>query len=119
MIVYVEHDAEGNLVHVAEVHTTEGRDVGQQLPGLTAEEKAAHAKAVAAAIDAREADTRAALAQATTPHAGLVVLPKGAAVPTAEGHRVDLTTGKVRARTAAERKAYADAQAPGRAGGPP
>lgn len=117
MIVYVEHDAQGNLVSVVEVLTTEGRAVEQEPPGLTVEQRADRAKRVQAAIDEREAATRAQLAQAATPHAGIVVLPKGATVPTHDGHKVDLSTGKVRALTAAERKARADALAA--AAGPP
>lgn len=112
MITYVEYDADGNLVSIVEIYTAEGREVEQLQPGLTAEQKADRAKRLADAIDAREAETRAQLAQAKSPNAGLIVLPKNAATPTHDGHKVDVATGKVRARTAVERKAWADAHRP-------
>lgn len=112
MITYVEHDAQGNLVSIVEIHTAEAHAVEPERPGMTPEERAERKARVDAAIEERENETRTQLAQAVSPNAGLIVLPKGAARPTHEGHKVDPVTKKVRAMTGAEKAAWVQAHTP-------
>lgn len=111
MITFVEYDANGELIHVAEIHTAEGRDVAQLPANLTDEERAAHDQAVADAIAARENATRDALAAHAAGGASLLVLPAGAATPAFGRFHVDVATKKLNRRTDAELAAFRAQQA--------
>lgn len=112
MIIFVEHDVDGNIVHSAEVYLTEGLSVEPERPGMTDEELADRKKRVADAIAKREEQTRAELAQANSNHAGLIVLPKGTARPEHSTHKVDMATKKVRPMTGPEKAAWGRSHAP-------
>lgn len=112
MFVFFEHDANGDLVSVIEVHTAEGTDVEPPVPGMTPEQKQDRNARVQAAIQAKEDATIAELNTRKSNFAGLVVLPKGHFTPTHGEHKYDLATKKVRPMTGAERAAWAKAHAP-------
>lgn len=111
VIIFVEHDAQGNIFHVCEVHTTEGRDVAPPKNEMTVKEKTQYQKSVDDAIGVRENATRSELVNQgkTKP---LIVLPDGAQIPAANTHIVDMNSKTVRERTAAEKQAWIDAHKP-------
>lgn len=111
MITFVEYDANGELIHVAEVHTAEGRDVSQPPANMTDDERAEHDQAVADAIAARENATRDALAAHAAAGAGLLVLPDGTPRPSFGRNRVDPATKQLTRRTDAELTAFRAQQA--------
>lgn len=111
MIIFVEHDAQGNIFHVCEIHTTEGRDVDQPKTGMTPAEKTAHQQKVDTAVISRENATRADLVKQgkTKP---LIILPPNAQIPSSDTHIVDVNAKTVRERTAVEKQAWIDAHTP-------
>lgn len=110
MIILVEYDEEGNIFHVCEIHTTEGRDVDQLKSAMNPTEKKKYQDQVDTAIKVREIQTRNELHQHVTNGKPLVVLPEGSSTPNSEIHKVDLTTKQIRLMTAAEQQARDDAR---------
>lgn len=118
MIVFVEYDADGFLLHIAEVHTTEGTLVEPETLNLTDEERADRKARVNQAIARREKETRDALMTAKSSYAGLHVLPPNAARPDHDSHIFDPKTKGLRVMTPAEKKTRQDKFLPPQATGP-
>lgn len=108
---FVEYDDAGELFHVCTVQTTEGH-MPPPPPDADDETKAAHARAVADAIAARDNAVRQELEGHRAEGLRLLVLPAGAEVPERGRHRVDVATGKLTRRTDAQLAAWRAAQAP-------
>lgn len=105
MIVFVEYDTDGSLLHVVEIYATEGREVTPPEPGLTPEEKTEHQEAVQAATEANENDLRASIEEATSSTAQTLVLPEGAELPRIEDHIYDFDSQEIRPMTDEEKSA--------------
>lgn len=113
MLVFVEHDEDGNVFHVCEVHTTEGREVEQIRPGMTEKQKKDRANAVDAAIKIRENETKQSLNALKAQGKRLIVLSDTeAALPDIRDlDRYKVANEKLSRRTDAEVEALRAARA--------
>jgi hypothetical protein len=111
---YVEYDDDGFIFHIAEVDVAD--PVGTVHPALLGvTDKKVIAEHERRLAEHREFGRSLLLASLIDSHntyraagesRGIHVLADGAPTPTHDGHRFDVTKGKIRAATAAEKKAY-------------